>query len=82
MTLTQKPVASTATQQIVAEIAKESAVVAELEKAKEAGTAEIKATDTKIREVGVQYKAKVCCMSQCVVKWIMKILTQKYNRAD
>ena len=41
------------------ELNKETAALAELEKTKESTTAEMKATDTKIREIGVKYKEKV-----------------------
>lgn len=57
--LSQKPVSSNATQVILAEITKETAALSELEKVKEATAIEMRATDTKIREIGVKYKEKV-----------------------
>lgn len=55
----QKPVASTATQMIHAEIAKENTALSDLDKEKEENAAKTKAIETKIREVGVEYKEKV-----------------------
>lgn len=39
---------------------KENAQLADIEKEKETNTSEIKATDAKIREIGVEYMKKVC----------------------
>lgn len=57
--LRQKPVASNTTQLIVAEIAKETAELADSETIKEAITVEIKGIDVKMHEIGVKYKESV-----------------------